>query len=157
MSDTGPQVALPKVAVDAIGLEKQPPQGGDRLAQEDDKAYTLPQLRNRKLEQQIRHIEAEHGARLRLLRSLARLVHGWLVFLASLLTLHGFLGTSEWLPFKISDQVMLAVLGVTTVNVLGVFLVAANYLFPKEPRWMDQVHPESHRTANASRHDQSTS
>ena len=148
MSDAESQVTLPKVAVGTIGLEKQPPQGGDRLAQEDDKAYTLSQLRNKKLEQQIRHIEAEHTARLKLLRSLARLIHGWLTFVASLLLLQGFLGTSECVPFKMSDQVMLAVLGVTTVNVLGVFLVAANYLFPKEARWMDQVHPKPNRTVN---------
>jgi len=35
------------------------------------------------------------------------------------------------LEFKLSDPVMLAVIGSTTVNILGILYVVANYLFPK--------------------------
>jgi hypothetical protein len=40
-------------------------------------------------------------------------------------------GLSAW-SFKISDAVILALIGSTTVNILGVLYVVANYLFPKK-------------------------
>jgi len=46
-----------------------------------------------------------------------------------LLLLQGF-GLRSW-EFKLSDTVMLAVIGSTTVNILGILYVVANYLFPK--------------------------
>jgi len=46
-----------------------------------------------------------------------------------LLLLQGF-GLRSW-EFKLSDPVMLAVIGSTTVNILGILYVVANYLFPK--------------------------
>lgn len=33
--------------------------------------------------------------------------------------------------FKLSDSVLIALIGGTTVNVIGLFLVVANYLFPR--------------------------
>ena len=35
----------------------------------------------------------------------------------------------------------MAILGVTTVNVIGVFLVAARCVFPAKPRWGDSPRP----------------
>ncbi len=56
----------------------------------------------------------------------------WLVAITVLLVLQGF--GSFWfglMPFKLADTVLLAVIGSTTVNVLGILYVVANYLFPK--------------------------
>jgi hypothetical protein len=56
----------------------------------------------------------------------------WLGAITGLLLLHGF--GSFWfgrMPFKLPDSVLLAVIGSTTVNVLGILYVVANYLFPK--------------------------
>jgi hypothetical protein len=56
----------------------------------------------------------------------------WLAAITVLLLLQGF--GSFWfglMPFKVADTVLLAVIGSTTVNVLGILYVVANYLFPK--------------------------
>jgi hypothetical protein len=56
----------------------------------------------------------------------------WLAAITVLLALQGF--GSFWfglMPFKLADSVLLAVIGSTTVNVLGILYVVANYLFPK--------------------------
>jgi hypothetical protein len=56
----------------------------------------------------------------------------WLGAITGLLLLQGFgpslLGST---PFKLADTVILAVIGSTTVNVLGILYVVATYLFPK--------------------------
>jgi hypothetical protein len=57
----------------------------------------------------------------------------WLVAITGLLLLQGF--GSFWfglMPFKLADTVLLAVIGSTTVNVLGILYVVATYLFPKK-------------------------
>jgi hypothetical protein len=56
----------------------------------------------------------------------------WILVITVVLLLQEF--GSFWfgkMPFKLSEPVMLAVIGSTTVNVLGILYVVANYLFPK--------------------------
>ena len=38
---------------------------------------------------------------------------------------------SPWGIFNLSNNVLLAAIGGTTINVIGLFLVVARYLFPK--------------------------
>ena len=57
----------------------------------------------------------------------------WLFAITGLLLLQGF--GSFWfglMPFRLADTVLLAVIGSTTVNVLGILYVVATYLFPKK-------------------------
>ena len=56
---------------------------------------------------------------------------GWMVIIVALLFLQGSRYSIEGMRFKLSDPVMLAVIGSTTVNILGILYVVANYLFPK--------------------------
>lgn len=58
-----------------------------------------------------------------------RLVVGWLALLFILLFIQGALSPHGY--FNLSDKVILALIGGTTVNVLGLFIIVANYLFPK--------------------------
>lgn len=57
------------------------------------------------------------------------LVSAWLAGVFFLLLLQGFLSSSG--VFDLADAVLLAVVGGTTLNVIGIFLVVARYLFPK--------------------------
>ncbi len=71
----------------------------------------------------------------------------WLAGIFIILLLAGFLGDGggtftgrradvEWvltLKFKLSDGVLLALIGGTTVNVLGILILVVQYLFPKRP------------------------
>jgi hypothetical protein len=52
----------------------------------------------------------------------------WLLLVAVLLLFQGF-GLAH---FRLGEPVMLAAIGATTVNVLGILYVVANYLFPKK-------------------------
>lgn len=42
-----------------------------------------------------------------------------------------FMSGSTTAVFQLSDSVLIAILGTTTTNVLGIFYFVANYLFPK--------------------------
>lgn len=58
-----------------------------------------------------------------------KLVGVWLLVVFALLLLAGF-GSQRW--FHLSDTVLVAFLTTTTVNVLGIFIIVANWLFPKK-------------------------
>jgi hypothetical protein len=52
----------------------------------------------------------------------------WLFFVGGVIVAAGF----KWNAFTISDAVLLGLLGTTTANIVGLFLVVTNYLFPKK-------------------------
>lgn len=53
---------------------------------------------------------------------------GWIVIITLILVLEGF-GICK---FKLSDAVVLATIGSTTINILGILYIVANYLFPRK-------------------------
>jgi hypothetical protein len=53
----------------------------------------------------------------------------WLVAIVVILILQGF-GSFWKTPFKLSDSIVLAMIGSTTANVLGILYIVAKYLFP---------------------------
>ena len=58
-----------------------------------------------------------------------RLVYGWLLAMILLVTLSGFGTRSGW--FQLSDATLIALITTTTVSVLGLFTIVANYFFQK--------------------------
>ena len=56
------------------------------------------------------------------------LICSWLSAIFLLLILQGFGPHSR---FKLSDSIVLAAIGSTTVNVLGIFYIVTHYLFPQ--------------------------
>ena len=57
----------------------------------------------------------------------------WILVITAILLLQGF--GSFWYgkyPFKLSEPIVLAAIGSTTVNILGILYIVANYLFPKK-------------------------
>ncbi|HEV7684880.1 MAG TPA: hypothetical protein VGO68_22410 [Pyrinomonadaceae bacterium] len=77
------------------------------------------------LRQEIRHTKHLHYVRLFLLAALFVLVLMWLFSVAALLTLQAF---RVW-DFNLSDKVIIAYITSTTVSVLGLFHIAAKWLF----------------------------
>lgn len=51
----------------------------------------------------------------------------WLGTIGTIVLLHGF----SHVPFTLSGTVLTTLIGSTTVSVLGLFAIVANYLFPK--------------------------
>lgn len=56
------------------------------------------------------------------------LISIWLAGMFVLLLLQGF-GRNSW--FNLADGVLMAAIGGTTLNVIGIFVVVARYLFPQ--------------------------
>lgn len=57
------------------------------------------------------------------------LLCAWLLLLFVTLAAQGF----RWGGFELTERVLLALIGGTTINVIGIFIVVMNYLFPKSP------------------------
>ena len=55
-----------------------------------------------------------------------KLICSWIGGVFFILVMSGF-----QLHFKLSDSVLIALVGGTTASVIGIFVVVANYLFPK--------------------------
>jgi hypothetical protein len=56
----------------------------------------------------------------------------WLIGIFFLLLLQGFLSPRD--VFNLDKSVLLAAIGGTTLNVIGIFIVVARYLFPQRPK-----------------------
>lgn len=79
------------------------------------------------LEKEKAHVDSlkqDIEARKRYSNKIFTLVSFWLVAILLIVALNS-------LCFHLTDTVILALIGGTTINVLGLFLVVANYLFPK--------------------------
>jgi hypothetical protein len=51
----------------------------------------------------------------------------WIIIITGVVLLDGWRWSNFWLP----DKVVLALIGSTTINILGILYVVAHYLFPK--------------------------
>lgn len=75
-----------------------------------------------------------HGERVKYANKIFKLVCWWLVFIALCFwfsALH--IGDPPIQFLIVSEKVMITLLTTTTINVLGLFIVVANWLFPKVP------------------------
>lgn len=134
----------PFLNLDAIKPEVPPPPATacDNLAQEEFDDY-------RKQEQKARldDLQAEVENRKRYTTWLFWLMVGWMVVVLGIILLAGLkypelrkdetgafvpLHWYDWLvAFDLPEGVLLALIGGTTANVIGLFLVVARYLFPR--------------------------
>lgn len=84
----------------------------------------------------LRSFAQDIGARRSYAQKIFILIVSWLWGILILLILQGF--GSEHHIFKLSDSVMLAIVGGTTINILGLFVIVVNYLFEKRNGKMKQ-------------------
>ncbi|KGV13385.1 hypothetical protein [Burkholderia pseudomallei] len=78
-------------------------------------------------QRELKQIDDLITARTEYAQKIYRLVVRWLVGIAILLLLQGFhLGS-----FSLPEKVLLALIGGTTLNVIGIFTIVANFLFSK--------------------------
>jgi hypothetical protein len=59
------------------------------------------------------------------------LIVAWLILIFLILLLEAFSATLCGHTFKLSDTIIVALIGGTTVNVLGIFIIVVRYLFPQ--------------------------
>ena len=101
-------------------------------------------------EERVKVLQQDRQERQKYAKYLFKLICAWLLGIFSIIMFSGFGATTarfdmsdmpvvkrlEFKPsFKLSDAVLLALIGGTTINVLGLFVIVANYLFnsPKDP------------------------
>lgn len=63
--------------------------------------------------------------------ALRNIAYVWIGTVVVVIILQGF---SSRTGFVLSDKILLTLITTTTVNVLGLFLIALNYLYPKQDR-----------------------
>ena len=84
-------------------------------------------LNNDRLQEQIYDLKQDRDQRKEYGNRLFLLVVGWLASIGLIVFLHGF----SHVPFELSVTVLTTLIGSTTASVLGLFVIVANYLFPK--------------------------
>ena len=108
----------------AIDVEELPQNTSDQKAREEERALELAQK-----EAELDALKQDISERKQYAKRIFNLIRAWLIGIFCLLLLQGFL--SNLGLFDLSEAVILAVVGGTTLNVLGIFIVVVNYLFPK--------------------------
>lgn len=93
---------------------------------QDDEAYER-RVRHAFLARELRQIDDIVASRKSYANKIFLLVVGWLVVLGVIVLLAG------WRPgdFQLDTKVLLALIGGTTLNVLGIFTIVTNFLFPR--------------------------
>lgn len=114
-----------KLGLDSISAPENVSEIPDSQTQLESKTLESEELKARvaKLNQDIK-LRKKYSGKLYWLISI------WLIAIFVLLLLQGFLGIMGY--FNLSDKVLITIIGGTTINVLGLFAIVANYIFPKE-------------------------
>lgn len=84
-------------------------------------------LKNKALKQKIKCDKQLHNFRQDSYSKLLGTIWAWLGFVAVVVSLAGF----GWWQFQLSNPVLIALLTTSTAIVLGIFAIAAKWLFPK--------------------------
>jgi len=100
----------------------------DEKTTEEEQTFQAEAARARKLAND-RH-EQDIKQRKEYANKIFYLIVVWLVVLLIVLLLQGF---GKTVSFSLSDSVLLAFIGGTTINVLGIFVIVAKYIFRISP------------------------
>ena len=84
----------------------------------------------RSQKQQLKELKDTHKLRLVYAGRIFWLVCAWLVLVAIAVFMSGF---DLW-GFKLSDKVLIAFIITTTINVVGLFIVVAKWMFPGDDK-----------------------
>lgn len=114
----------PPVDLSVIETTEEPVDQPNQQALEEERAFEFE-----KREIEVEGLKQDLIERKNYARRIFTLICFWLGGMVLLLLLQGFL--SVWGIFTLSESVILAAIGGTTVNVLGIFIIVVNYLFPK--------------------------
>lgn len=119
-AESAAPVKLALEAISAIAVENVPDDADDCTTQE--------QLEILKGKAELESFKSDTGARKEYAKRIFGLTCIWVGGIYILLLLQGF-GTNG---FRLSDNVLLAAIGSTTANIVGVFLIVTRYFFPKK-------------------------
>jgi hypothetical protein len=116
---------LPQREIEQIAPEQEIAPAPDASAKAEEREIETSKKRT-----ELAGIKQDITARRNYARRIFYLIVWWLIAVFILLLLQGFLSPNK--IFHLSDAVLLALIGGTTANVLGIFMVVVWYLFPKK-------------------------
>jgi len=108
-------------------------QSTDVEPSEDSKALEEVDFFSRQQEAELTSFRQDVEERKKYAHRTFCLIAAWLVGVFILLLLQGFSGINQK-SFVLDKTVLLAVLGSTTINVLGIFITVMHYLFPSQSK-----------------------
>lgn len=126
----GPPPALPDSLQAILKAIKAP--NPSEISREPDNATQLNLLKAKQTQAELESYQQDTRERKRYALAFFVLCCVWIGVITTILLLQGF--GSFWfgkMPFRLSEAVILAAIGSTTVNIIGILFVVANYLFPK--------------------------
>ena len=109
---------------DICSPSDQPPNEADELTRKERLDLDLEAKAQEIKSQQLDITQREEYAKL-----IYKLIMWWLVAILGIVLLQGFGSICGF--FSISDKVLITLIGGTTINVLGLFAIVANYIFRK--------------------------
>lgn len=112
---------IPQQEIEQITQEQEPAPAPDDSAKAEER-----EIETGKKRAELGGIKQDITARRNYARRIFYLIVWWLIAVFVLLLLQGFR------VIYLSDSVLLALIGGTTANVLGIFMVVVWYLFPKK-------------------------
>lgn len=78
------------------------------------------------LKQELEELKDTHTLRLKFAKSIFWVVVLWLLFVSIILVMEGF-----WLwDFSLSDAILITILTTTSINIIGLLVIVAKWLFP---------------------------
>jgi len=112
------------IDVDAIVEPEKPSAAADSKTAAEEKALYAQEWQT-----YIESLTQDKEERKKYAKRIFVLLSLWLGGVFVLLVLQGIGSPRNW--FQLDDSVLLAAIGGTTINVIGIFLVVARYLFPQ--------------------------
>jgi hypothetical protein len=100
----------------------------ESASDDSDDCTTLEQLDILKRREEVRSHVQDREERKEHAHNIFVLTCSWVCAIYLLLLFQGF----QYSGFRLSDSVMLAAIGSTTANIVGVFIIVVRYIFPKK-------------------------
>lgn len=111
-------------------IQDSPPPETRRDSYLSDESAIIRQLEGDLLRAELADRQQDRKLRKIFADRIYRLAKTWIVSMILMLGVQGIVPLTNW--FHLSDQVLMVALGSTTVTVVGILHVVANYLFPKD-------------------------
>lgn len=99
---------------------------GTNLQAEPDPSRDLDFYKSQQLEQELKELKDNHKLRHKYASRIFWLVAVWLAFVLVAVFMAGF----DFLSFSLSKEVLITFISSTTINVVGLYVVVAKWLFP---------------------------
>jgi hypothetical protein len=107
----------------------------DLLALQEAESFENPpdELEKKHRKERLKSDKQDRKARKKYANKLHRLVVYWLFGIALLISAQGIRYFPGDVEFRLSENVVVAMIGGTTLNVLGLYLIVVRYLFSRRP------------------------